>query len=244
MSIVLRHIVVTLLGASVAFTVAPAHADSSSSLGEQCPAAAAWQKNQSHQHYVQIHALKAIKPSEPVLTKQLAQRAARDEASRNAAINANRQSRTAAIKRLSAVDKANLAWLKPEIETHGFPTIEQVGVAGVKNAWLLVQHADRDPAFQAQVLAELKPRLKVESFLKPEYALLIDRVRIHQHKKQVYGSQFGFKNGQMFLKPTADPAGLAERRASMDLPPMADYRCVMQAVYHMPVQRAAHAKKR
>ncbi|MDA3914881.1 hypothetical protein [Oleiagrimonas sp.] len=61
--------------------------------------------------------------------------------------------------RSTRVDKANLVWLKRQVAAHGFPTLERVGVNGIDAAWLLTQHAARDPAFQAEVLAQLKPWL-------------------------------------------------------------------------------------
>ena len=49
---------------------------------------------------------------------------------------------------LSAVDAVHTARLKAIVAAHGWPTVAQVGQDGADAAWLLAQHADKDPAFQ------------------------------------------------------------------------------------------------
>jgi hypothetical protein len=76
--------------------------------------------------------------------------------------------------------------------------------------------------------------------LKNNYALLFDRVRIAQHQKQLYGTQFTTKDGRMVMQPTDDMAQLDARRADMNLMPIADYRCILNVMYHtQPESNAA-----
>lgn len=207
----------------------------------RCPSAAAWLSGyDGGLSAAQRHALKSIHPSDPSLAAQLAKRYARDQAAEQAAIDAHGFSesnadamRSARVKRLLAIQEADLEWFKPIVNAHGFPTVQEVGVEGVEHAWMLVQHADADPEFQVKVLAELKPRLSVEPFLKNEYALLFDRVRIGQHKKQLYGTQFTTMDGRLFMQPTDDVAHLDARRADMNLMPISDYRCYMGVMYRL-----------
>ena len=53
---------------------------------------------------------------------------------------------------LTSVDADNLAWLKRVVTEVGWPGRSAVGEDGAHAAWLLVQHADRDPAFQRKCL--------------------------------------------------------------------------------------------
>lgn len=212
----------------------------SSQLQTQCPSAYAWHESHKALSSSQKRKLELIRPADPALAAQLATRYARDQAAEHAVINGHvfseppaEQAKSAALKHLLAIQKADLDWFKPVVDAHGFPAIQQVGLKGVEHAWMLVQHADADPAFQAKVLADLKPQLSTEPFLKNDYALLFDRVRTAQHKKQVYGTQFGSKNGRLVMDPTEDVTQLDTRRAAMDLMPIADYRCVLETVYHM-----------
>jgi hypothetical protein len=103
-----------------------------------------------------------------------------------------------------------------------------VGRDGVKNAWLLTQHADTDVAFQKQILTALEARPESE-VPAGEIAMRSDRIRIHEGKSQRYGSNFDMKT--MEPTPIEDPEHVDERRAEVHLMPMADDRCVMRQAY-------------
>lgn len=67
------------------------------------------------------------------------------------------------------------------------------------------------------------------------YANFVDRLRLHQGKKQLYGSGFEFKDGKMVLSPTEDLKHLERRRAKIGLPPMAEAIKMMKEIYHLEV---------
>jgi hypothetical protein len=50
------------------------------------------------------------------------------------------------------VDADNVAWLKTVVAKVGWPGRAMVGKDGAHAAWLLAQHADRDPVFQRSCL--------------------------------------------------------------------------------------------
>ena len=50
------------------------------------------------------------------------------------------------------VDEENTAWFKGVVDKHGWPGRRLVGHDGELAAFLLVQHADRDAAFQKRCL--------------------------------------------------------------------------------------------
>jgi hypothetical protein len=206
-----------------------------------CPGVAAWAINHPR------HADEPMSVSEGQaqiqasgLRDELAQRASSDESARNAWIATTRDDKAAAGNAVVAVDGENLSWLKALVQRQGFPTVEQVGRKGVNDAWLPVQHADRDPAFQAQVLDVPKPRLASGGVRKQDFAMLLDRVRRAQDKPQIYGSQFmRDKRGRLVPEPTEDMAHVDERRAAMNLMPLAAYSCVLRFSM-VPASPAAH----
>ena len=51
----------------------------------------------------------------------------------------------AALRRLADIDRKNTARMKEIIENKGWPGKSLVGGDGAHAAWLLVQHADREP---------------------------------------------------------------------------------------------------
>lgn len=218
------------------------HAGEMPRLSAQCPHTVAWMKSDHERLEAKVRGLQAIQPSDPALAEHLAQRYARDQAAEAATAQGQGfgKAKSDARKHLLGVQQENLAWLKPIVAAQGFPTVRQVGLKGVEHAWMLVQHSDMDPEFQARVLAQLKSRLAAEPFLRKEYALLTDRVRRAQNKPQIYGTQFKFKDGRLVMQPTEDVSQLDERRASMNLMPMSDYRCFLAAAYHIPSDTTLH----
>lgn len=143
----------------------------------------------------------------------------------------------AAGRESAAVDTDNLRWLKALVDKQGFPTMDQVGESGFKDAWLLVQHADSDPAFQTVVLEALKPLLAIGGVPRREFAMLTDRVLSGQRKPQRYASQFmPAKDGSFVLEPAEDMAHATQRRAAMALMPLAAYRCMLRFTFASPVK--------
>ncbi len=89
----------------------------------------------------------------------------------------------------SSVDEENTAWLESIINESGWPTISAVGKEASNAAWLLVQHADHRPGFQARCL-ELMKSLPAGEVSLHNIAYLEDRVRIANGQLQLYGTQF------------------------------------------------------
>lgn len=130
---------------------------------------------------------------------------------------------------LLATDARNLARLKQITRKHGFPKAADVGRDGVAAAWLLVQHADADPAFQQQILPELEGLGETDGISGEQVALLIDRVLLAQGRPQRFGSQYEGNPGMRpVMRPVEDPEGLDERRARMRMMPSATYACFLE----------------
>ena len=99
------------------------------------------------------------------------------------------EARDKAAARMDEIDRANTARLKELIKAHGWFTIPKFGKEADKAAWLLVQHADHDVAFQKEVLAilgDLYPKGETDPH---NYAYLFDRVAGHTGDKQRFGTQ-------------------------------------------------------
>lgn len=205
--------------------------DGDAALMQACPGLAAWAAVHPHRSDEATRDDGLRQFTDPALRQQLATRAAADENARDTAITAGMRDKTANTAIL-AVDADNLAWLKSLVARQGFPTQDAVGALGVSNAWLLVQHADSDPAFQASVLKALQLQPVTSGVRKADVAMLTDRVLRAQGKPQRYASQFvPAGNGSMVPAPTEDFAHVDERRAAMDLMPLSIYQCVLRATY-------------
>ena len=106
---------------------------------------------------------------------------------------------------------------------YGWPRTSRVGEQGVKDAYLLVQHA---PApVHASYQDTLRATYERGELSSPVYATYVDRVLLYQGQRQRYGTQSGRRvlaTGQEedYLLPVEELSALDQRRATMQLAPL------------------------
>ncbi len=132
---------------------------------------------------------------------------------------------------MAAVDADNLRWLREVVAAHGWPARSLVGADGANAAWLLAQHADRDPGFQRQCLDLMTEAVGRGEASGTDLAYLTDRVLLAEGRPQVYGTQMTGRDGGWKPRPLQDPERVDERRATAGLGPLADYIADIERVY-------------
>lgn len=152
----------------------------------------------------------------------------------------------------SSTDSANLVYVRDLIERIGWPDSERFGAAASRAAFVLVQHADADPAFQERMLPILSEAVARGEASARDLAYLTDRIRVAQARPQVYGTQYDVvKNArgsvvagpdgriQYVVPVVEDLERLDERRAAVGLGAWAEYERNMAASQgRTPVARA------
>jgi hypothetical protein len=134
---------------------------------------------------------------------------------------------------VAAADQANTKWLGQIVNRRGWPTISSVGTDGASAAWLLVQHADANPAFQRRVL-DLMAALPKGEVSQTELAYLTDRVLLAEGKKQIYGTQFTLRDGKWQPRDLEDPEHVDQRRAEAGMMSLAEYAKALEDMYGKP----------
>lgn len=112
--------------------------------------------------------------------------------------------------------------LKEIIEEKGtFPTVDLVGEEACVAALRIVLHAISDPEFLRAQEGDLVDLARTNKVPKAYVANLVDRIRVYEGRKQVYGTYADWdENGIMRYPDVEDEEHLNERRASMDLEPL------------------------
>ncbi|HYF40756.1 MAG TPA: DUF6624 domain-containing protein [Gemmatimonadales bacterium] len=123
---------------------------------------------------------------------------------------------------MQAVHDANAARLANLLDSYGWPGEYQVGHQAAMAAWLIVQHAIAQPAFQRRALELLREAVLQGSAPAVQVAMLEDRIRTLEGRPQLYGTQFDWDpDGCMSPLPLDNPAAVDERRRSVGLGPLA-----------------------
>ena len=136
--------------------------------------------------------------------------------------------------------KTNTKRMKEIVTEYGWPTISLVGEEGSKNAWLLVQHADKYVPFQKKCLQLMLAEYKKdpENVLRAHIAFLFDRIRVNAKKPQKFGTQFYTnKKGEFTYWPIRDLRNVDKRRASYGIEPLAEYLEAARSFRPAPIKK-------
>ena len=168
-------------------------------------------------------------PRDEALRAALVSRGRQDQAVREVFLAGHHQDSTD-IQRMTDVDADNTSFLKRIVTERGWPGRSMVGSDGATAAFLIVQHS-ADTSFQAKVLPLLEKAFAAGDAEGQQVALLTDRVAIHRHQPQVYGTQASIVRGRFALDPIADSANVDARRARVGMPPVAAYMRILDSLY-------------
>ncbi|SRR5258708_1833540 len=118
---------------------------------------------------------------------------------------------------ITEIRNKNMAQLKQVIEKYGWPKKSVFGTKTIHWTWYIAQHCDNDLPFQEKCLELIKELPKEEIDLY-DLAHLEDRVKINQHRPQLYGTQYvGTTEKDRKLQPVEEPKKLEQRRKEMGL---------------------------
>ena len=124
-----------------------------------------------------------------------------------------------------SLNNINLVLLDSIFKNSGWPKKSDVGEYPAIGAFLIVQHSD--PTTQKKYLPYLKKSVRQHEADKSNLALLIDRIKIGENKKQIYGSQISYDdklNKNYFdYKKLIKPSRVNKRRKKEGLEPIEDY---------------------
>lgn len=124
---------------------------------------------------------------------------------------------------LALTDRESTQRMKAIIKLYGWPTVALVGKEASFNAWLLVQHADQEPKFQAYCLSLLAPLVKTGEVDEKNYAYLFDRVAVALGRRQRFGTQAMFGGPGLSISPVENPRNVDKLRKSIGLPSLEEY---------------------
>lgn len=135
------------------------------------------------------------------------------------------------VLRLQALDSVNGAWLKATLRRYQWPGISAVGRDGAQAAFLLLQHARNDPAFQAATLPVIEAAYRHGEVDGQDLALLTDELFRDAGRPQRYGSKAQIQNGKLIFDPIEDSLHVDDRRSRLGLMPLMAYARFLDSLY-------------
>ena len=173
-------------------------------------------------------------PRDTATARQLLERVRVDQAIRDTMVQRLQAGQTldsSFAARMMGIDSANTTWLKGVVARQGWPGRSVVGPEASSAAFLIVQHAVQDSAFQAQALALMEKGVATGEVAGADVAMLADRVAVHRGRPQRYGTQAKLLDGRLVLDPIEDSAHVDQRRAALGMPPLREYVRVLDSMY-------------
>lgn len=127
------------------------------------------------------------------------------------------------LMRMIEADAQNTIWLDEVIKQYGLPGNSMVGEDGAQAVFLIVQHSPSDK-FRKKCLALMEVAVSQNEADVVRLAYLTDRVRLHEGKPQVYGTQGQPGEDSVIIpSPIEDEEHVDERRKAIGLEPIAEY---------------------
>jgi hypothetical protein len=126
------------------------------------------------------------------------------------------------VPRMEEVHRRNALRLAKIISAHGWPGEDLVGTDGAEAAWLIAQHAIGHPELQHHALLLLQDAAERGRVPKWHSAYLEDRIAMHEHRPQRFGTQWldDPRDGRIRPWALAEPERIDELRASVGLQPL------------------------
>ncbi|WP_299010436.1 DUF6624 domain-containing protein [uncultured Caulobacter sp.] len=119
---------------------------------------------------------------------------------------------------------ANADWLKGQLREHGWYKVSIYGADADGAAWLIVQHARHDLAFQREVLAMLEPLWETGETKGQNYAMLYDQTAHYAGRPGRFGVMGDCTApGVWSPKPLEDPNAVDLWRKKAGMSPLAPY---------------------
>lgn len=132
---------------------------------------------------------------------------------------------------MERADSINLINVKVILDKFGWLGPDVVSEKGNLAFFLVIQHADLQT--QIHYLTTMKDAVNKGNASHSNLALLIDRIKVRQGEKQIYGTQVMSdpKTGKPIIAPIEDEKDVDKRREAAGLSPLADYAKLFGIIY-------------
>ncbi len=138
--------------------------------------------------------------------------------------------------KISYLDSINLLKIEKILDKYGYPGESKVGTRFSGTAFLVIQHSNLPTMRKYYKIIE--EAANKGEFPKSNFALFVDRFRMWNGEKQLYGTQVRNENGgSNYLHEIEDEINVNKRRAEMELGPLEEYAKYFKIDYKLPTTK-------
>ncbi len=149
---------------------------------------------------------------------QLVKLAIDDQSARK---NLPKQATSKQLKELEKEDQKRTAEMMDLLKVCGTPSAENIGLDGSRAVWVLSIHTDVSTMKKIHKIFQSLYKKGKGGVFYWGIPFLVDRIRVEEGKKQLYGTQYHFdKKNTLRNFPILKPQLVNQRRAEYDLPPI------------------------
>lgn len=123
--------------------------------------------------------------------------------------------------RLQELHHANASRLRQMIAVFGWPGVSLVGEKGAQAAWRIALHSVGEPDFMRQCRDLIDVASQNAEVPRWQFALIDDRIRVHEGKPQRFGSQLRAGANGLEPYPLENEGRVNSMRMQAGLPPLA-----------------------
>lgn len=126
-------------------------------------------------------------------------------------------------RKINTNDSHNVNIVRQILDKYGWLGKNEIGVDRNQTIFLVLMHSHVD--IQKQYLPLMRKAVKEKKAQAEDLAYLEDRIKINSGLKQIYGTQFGYdeKTSKYFCLPIEDSTNVDRRRQLISLPPLLEY---------------------
>lgn len=137
------------------------------------------------------------------------------------------------LREMEQINLRQVSRVQGLVSRHGWLGPKLVGFDGSKGAFLVIQHAP--PTTQIRWYPVLERAFRKGELPPDEFAMFTDRVLLAKGKKQRFGTVAlppkEWIEGEPVFQPIEDPTAVDGLRASVGLPPLAEYKELLRTMY-------------
>jgi hypothetical protein len=132
--------------------------------------------------------------------------------------------------KIQKTDSINILKIRAILDKYGWLGEDVIGKDGNRTLAIIMIHTDVQ--IQEKYYPLMKKAVKQHKLAPDLFALFTDKIDVNRGRPQTYGTQLhGYNDKVIIFDPIRDEKNVNKRRKAVGLPPIEDYKKMMEKIY-------------